>query len=146
MFFAPGLIIAWRLRWLWICEFLGGQLPGDHYERFVPLMNTTSAWQMALWSAIGVLFLVVACRLLRKRHGAFALFVTAVLLAYAGTCAGWIDRQLHPALAEIYRHTFTFARPSFRRNYLVPAAQQALPLLMAGILWWREKQAGRSAS
>ena len=146
MLFAPVLIIAWRFHWLRIDELLGGQLPGDRYQRFVPLMNATPPWQVALWIAVALLFLVVAWRLLRKNHGTFSLFVIAVLLVYASSCAGWIDRQFHPALAEVYRRSFTFARRSFRRDYLIPAAQQALPLLMAAALWWRERLAGRSAS
>src|SRR5512146_1153485 len=145
MLFAPVLIIAWRFHWLRIDELLGGQLPGDRYQRFVPLMNATPAWQMALWVAVALLFLVVAWRLLRKNHSAFSLFAIAVLLVYASSCTGWIDRQLHPALAEIYRHTFAFARPGFRRDCLIPAAQQAVPLLMAAALWWRERLAGHSA-
>lgn len=143
--FAPVLIIAWRFHWLRIDELLAGQLPGDRYQRFVPLMNATPPWQVALSICVALLFLVVAWRLLHRSHGAFSLFAIAVLLVYASSCAGWIDRQFHPTLAEIYRRTFTFGRPSVRRDYLIPAAQQALPLLMAAALWWRERLAGRSA-
>ena len=143
VFFAPVLIIAYRLRWLGIDDFLGGRLPGDHYQRFVPLMTTTPAWETALWIAVGLLYLVLAWRLLRDIRGTFALFAGGLLLAYATASARWLDRQFHPALAEIYRHTFTFAHPNFRRDYLLPAAGQVLPLLMAAALWWRERRVGR---
>lgn len=143
MLFAPILIIAWHMRWLGVEEFLGGQLPGDHYERFVPLMNATSPWQTALWIAAGLLFLVSMLHLLRHRHGAFAIFVVALTLTYASSCAGWIDRELHPALAEIYRHTYAFPRSNWRRDYLIPAAQKILPIIMAAVLWWRERIAPR---
>lgn len=85
MFFAPVLIIAYRVRWLGIDDFLGGQLPGDQYRRFVPLMNATPAWEMALWIAVGLVYLVLAWRLLRNRPGAFVLFAGG---AAAGLCDG----------------------------------------------------------
>ena len=142
-FFAPVLIIAYRLRWLEIDDFLGGQLPGDHYQRFVPLMAAAPAWETALWITVGLLYLVLAWRLLRNRRGAFALCAAGLLLAYATTSAGWIDRQLHPALAEIYRHTYTFPQPNLRRDYLLPIAAQILPLLVAAAVWWWERRVGR---
>jgi hypothetical protein len=144
MLFAPTLIIAWRLRWLQLDGFLGGQLPGDQYQRFIPLMNSTPLWQMALWIAVALLFLVAGWRLLRRGHGAFALFATAVLLVYASSSASWIDMEFHPALAAIYRHTFTFTKPNFRRDDLIPTAQQVFPLLVAAILWCRERLASHS--
>ncbi len=93
-FFAPVLIIAYRLRWLGIDEFLGGQLPGDHYQRFVLLMAAAPAWETALWITVGLLYLVLAWRLLRNRRGAFALCAAGLLLAYATALAGGIDRLL----------------------------------------------------
>ncbi|HVC30487.1 MAG TPA: hypothetical protein VND24_04810 [Steroidobacteraceae bacterium] len=146
MFLAPVSIVAYRLRWLRIDEFLGGRFPGGHYQRFIALMNATPDWEVALWTAVGLLYLVLAWRLLRNRRGAFVLFAGALLLAYAVACAGWMDRQLNPALAEIYRHTFTFSQANLRRDDLLPAAAQVLPLLMAGALWWREKRAVRPAA
>ena len=143
VFFAPVLIIAYRVRWLGIDDFLGGQLPGDQYRRFVPLMNATPAWEMALWIAVGLVYWVLAWRLLRNRPGAFVLFAGGLLLAYATASAGWLDRQFHPALAEIYRHTYAFPKPNFRRDYLLPVASRVLPLLVAAALWWRERRVGR---
>lgn len=146
MFFAPVLIIAWRARWLRIDELLGGRLPGDHYPRFIPLMNATPTWQLALWSAAGLLFLSAGWRLVRDRHGAFALFAIALALTYTVSGVAWMERALHPALAELYRQTYAFPHPDLRRDALVPLALQLLPLLAATALWWRERSRPRSSA
>ena len=146
MFFAPILIIAWRVRWLRIDDLLGGLLPGDHYPRFIPLMNATPSWQLALWIAAGLLFLAATWRLARARHGAFALFATALALTYTVSGVAWMERATHPALAELYRRTYAFPRPAFRRDVLVPLALQLLPLLAATALWWRDRSQPRSSA
>lgn len=144
MFLAPVLIIAWRMRWLRIDTFLGGQLPGDHYQTFVPLMDATPAWQLAVWIAAGLLFLTAGWRLVRARRGAFALFATALALTYTVSAMASMERALHPALAELYRQAYTFPRPDVRRDVLLPLASQLLPLLAAIALWWRDRSQRRS--
>ncbi len=141
MVFAPLLTVAWRLHWLSLVRLLGGRLPGDDYRRFIPLLNATPLWQLALWGLAGIMFFTVAWRLLAKRDHAFALCAAAVVLVYASAGAGWLDRQWHPALAVTYACAFHFARPSLRRDVLLPAAAQMLTLGLLAALGWRENLA-----
>lgn len=98
--FAPARILALRAqRKGVVVEFLGGRLPGDHVHRFVPLMQATPAWQLALWVLTGMALLAVLWRLGRGRD-AFALGALAVVLCYAGSFAAWLDRLRDPALAQ----------------------------------------------
>ncbi len=141
---APVLIIAWRLRWPRFENLLAGQLPGDHYQRFIPLMNAVPIWQLALWIAAGLLFLTAGWPLVRARRGAFALFATALALTYTVSAMAWMERALHPALAELYRQTYAFPRPALRRDVLIPLASQLLPLFAAIALWWRNHSRSRA--
>ena len=146
LLFAPALILAWRAHWLRIDDLLGGRLPGDRYQRFIPLMNATHTWQLGLWIAAGLLFMVTTWRLARGRSGTFALFATALVLTYAVSAAAWMERAFDPALAEIYRQTFAFPRESVRRDALIPLASQLLPLVVAAALRLRERSRPRSLS
>lgn len=138
MVFASVLIVALRAHRLSLIRLLGGRLPGDDYRRFVPLLDATPVWQLALWGLVGITLLIGAWRLLGRRDHAFALCAAAVVLLYVSAGGGWFDRQWHPALAAAYARAFHFTRPNYRRDVPLPAAAQMLTFGLLAALSWRE--------
>lgn len=130
-FFAPALTLAYRLNRLGIATALGRFTPGDAYGRFIPLMDATPTWLLAIWMAAGLTCLASAWQILRNRSSAWWLFATAC----AAELLGQGIAHTLPAYQAAYAAAFTF--PSWRlvRDGLIPAAQVLLPVLALAALW-----------
>jgi hypothetical protein len=131
--FAPALTLAYFSRNTAVAQALGAQTPGDDYRRFIPLMEATPLWLQAVWVASGLLFLASAALLVFRRRSAFPVFVSALALDILGT----LVEQSLPA----YRETFSFATPNPMRDVVIPAAQLAIPLAIAALLWLMSRRA-----
>jgi hypothetical protein len=139
--FAPLMVLSYRLGNIGVTQALGGLTPGDDYRRFIPLMDTVPGWLLGIWMASGTLFLAAAWLLVRGRGSAFGLFASAYALSMVGSCVDWWVRALIPQYGDAYRHAFIFAQFSFRRDVLLPVAGALLPAIVGVALWriWRPR-------
>jgi len=81
-FFATIVTVAYKTGHFGVAAALGGQMPGDDYRPFIPLMNAIPWWIHALWVSAGLLYLISAGFLVtRKRGNAFPLFAAGFILA-----------------------------------------------------------------
>ena len=85
--------------------------------------------------ASGLLYLFTAWRLSRNSRGAFVLFAAALLLEVAVAAAP----PFIPSLAELSRQALAFPEPNIRRDYLLPAAQLILLIVLGIALWMRDR-------
>jgi hypothetical protein len=83
-FFAPLLILAYRMQYLGLAHFLGLRTAGDDYRRLIPLMDATPAWLPVLWAASGLLYFFALWQMLRRNSASYLPFVLAFGLDTAG--------------------------------------------------------------
>lgn len=121
-FFAPLLIVAYRMKYLGLAHFLGLRTAGDDYRRLIPVLDATPAWLPVLWSAAGLLFLVALWRMLRRLDGSITPFFLAFGLDLVGI---W-------AVQSVQASTGVVITP----NPVVRTAGVLLTL-SAGFLLWR---------
>ena len=86
-FFAPALIIAYRLQYLGLAHFLGLRTAGDDYRRLIPVMDATPSWVVGLWVAAGLLYLIALWQMLRRKRTSYLLFFLGCMLDLAGVLA-----------------------------------------------------------
>ncbi len=86
-FFAPLLIMAYRMKYLGLAHFLGLRTAGDDYRRLIPLMDATPAWVVALWVVAGLLYLVALWQMLRRTGASYVSFFLGAGLDLAGVLA-----------------------------------------------------------
>jgi len=80
--FATIATIAYKTGHLGFVGAMGGQMPGDDYRPFVPLMNAIPWWIHALWVCAALLYVVSAGLLVtQRRAGAFPAFLSGFGLA-----------------------------------------------------------------
>jgi hypothetical protein len=121
-FFAPLLILAYRMHYIGLAHFLGLRTAGDDYRRLIPVMDATPSWLPVLWVAAGLLFLIALWRMLRRLEGSVLLFFLAFGLDLAGAVTA----------KSIEARTGVVVTP----NILVRAAGEVL-MLSIGFLLWR---------
>lgn len=76
-FFAPLMILAYRMQYRGLARFLGLRTAGHDYRRLISVMDATPVWLAALWVAAGLLYLMALWRMLRRAEGSAALFFVA---------------------------------------------------------------------
>jgi hypothetical protein len=111
-----------------------GRMPAPTGEaaRMAPLWEATPWWQLAVWTAIVALFLLVAVRLIRGR-AALGLYLLAIV---ADGALWWV---MHAG--EAYQQAFTPAE--LQLDY----ASLAAMILVAVLIWLAERRpAPRPAS
>jgi hypothetical protein len=120
-FFAPLLILSYRMKYLGLSHFLGLRTAGDDYRRLIPIMDATPSWLAVLWVTAGLLYLVALWRMLRRADGGVVLFFLAFGLDLAGI---W-------AVKSVEASTGMVAEP----NPMVRAAGLVLTLSVGFVLW-----------
>jgi len=106
--------------------------PPADLARMVPLWEATPWWQLAVWTGIVALLLVVAWRLIRGRT-ALGLYVLGLL---AQTAFWWV---MHAGAA--YQQAFTPAELQMDYDMLLAIA------LVGVLIWWTERRPlGETAS
>jgi hypothetical protein len=120
-FFAPLLILSYRMKYLGLSHFLGLRTAGDDYRRLIPIMDATPSWLAVLWVTAGLLHLVALWRMLRRADGGVVLFFLAFGLDLAGI---W-------AIKSVEASTGMVAEP----NPMVRAAGLVLTLSVGFVLW-----------
>jgi hypothetical protein len=101
-------------------------LPATGAEaKYVPLMQATQWWQVAIWIAVTVLFALTAWRLLRGTR-ALMVYATAFVLQVLGW---WMFHSM-----PVYRQTFTPAE--LQMDYYVLGVM----LLIGLLIWWVERR------
>jgi hypothetical protein len=104
-------------------------LPASGAEaKYVPLMQATQWWQIAIWIAVTVLFALTAWRLFRGAR-ALIVYATAFVLQVIGW---WLFHNM-----AVYRQTFSPAE--LQMDYWFLGGMLVIGLL----IWWVES---RSAS
>jgi hypothetical protein len=86
-FFAPMLIVAYRMKYLGLAHFLGLRTAGDDYRRLIPVMDATPSWLVALWVVAGLLYLVALWQMLRRSGASHVPFLLGCGLDLAGLLA-----------------------------------------------------------
>jgi hypothetical protein len=99
-----------------------GQMPNPKGDaaRMVPLWQATSWWELAVWTAIVVLFFIIAFRLLHGRP-TFSLYLAAIV---ADGALWWV---MHAS--EAYQQAFSPAE--LQTDYLMLAG-----MALVGVLIW----------
>jgi hypothetical protein len=88
IFFATIVTVAYKTGHLGLAAAMAGQMPGDDYRPFIPLMNAIPWWVYALWVSAGLLYLVAAGSLVtRQRRKAFSLFAGGFAVAIVAKLA-----------------------------------------------------------
>jgi hypothetical protein len=131
-FFAPLLILAWRMPYPGLAHFLGLRTAGDDYRRLIPVMDATPSWLPVLWVAAGLLYLAALWRMLRKSNGSAALFFLGFGLELVGL---W-------AIQSIQASTGVIITP----NPVVRGAGVVLTLSAGLLLWRMTASASRAAN
>ena len=103
-FFATIVTVAYKTGHMGIVRAMAGQMPGDDYHPFIPLMNATPWWVHALWVGAGILYLVSAGFLFTRLRGiAFPVFTTGFVLtmiAKLGSTVVMADAGLQPVVGR----------------------------------------------
>ena len=86
-FFAPLLIVAYRMKYLGLAHFLGLRTAGDDYRRLIPVMDATPSWLVAAWLVSGLLYLVALWQMLRRTGASYVPFLLGAGLDLAGVLA-----------------------------------------------------------
>jgi len=86
-FFAPLLIVAYRMKYLGLAHFLGLRTAGDDYRRLIPLMDATPFWLVAVWVVAGLLYLIALWQMLRRAGASYVWFFLGAGLDLAGVLA-----------------------------------------------------------
>jgi hypothetical protein len=86
-FFAPALIVAYRLQYLGLAHFLGLRTAGDDYRRLIPVMDATPSWLVAMWAVAGLLYLAALWQMLRRTGASYVPFFLGCGLDLAGVLA-----------------------------------------------------------
>jgi hypothetical protein len=86
-FFAPTLIVAYRMQYLGVAHFIGLRTAGDDYRRLIPVMDATPSWLVTMWVAAGLLYLVALLQMLRRTGASYVPFALGFLLDAVGEMA-----------------------------------------------------------
>ena len=120
-FFAPLLILSYRMKYWGLAHLLGLRTAGEDYRRLIPVMDATPSWLPVLWMAAGLLFLVALWRMLRRMDGSIAPFFLAVGFDLVGI---W-------AIQSVQASTGVIITP----NPIVRASGVLLTLWVGFLLW-----------
>jgi hypothetical protein len=131
-FFAPLLILAYRMHYTELAHFLGLRTAGDDYRRLIPVMDATPPWLPVLWVVAGLLFLIALWRMLRRSEASALLFFLAFALDLIGAVAA----------KSIEARAGVVVTP----NVLVRAAGEILMLSTGFLLWRMSRKTARPAS
>jgi hypothetical protein len=126
-FFRLLLPLSYRLGLTDITSGLGQFTQGHDYRRFIPLVEAMPIGLLGLSTISGVLYLWAAWLLLRQRATSFLAFAAALAISLVS----WSIVTRIPA----YHQVFSSPASNWQRDYLMPAAQLVLPLLMMVVLW-----------
>jgi hypothetical protein len=139
--FATVATIAYKTGRLGVVGAMGGQMPGDDYRPFIPLMNAIPWWVHALW-VTAAMFYVVSAGLLVTRHRAtaFPAFLTGFALALVAKFASGI------VIAEAGLQPVASPAGTLTGRLIQAVPEFILPLAIVLVLFllWRSRTSARA--
>jgi hypothetical protein len=142
-FFATIVTVAYKTGHMGIVQAMSGQMPGDDYRPFIPLMNAIPWWVHALWVGSGILYLIAAGLLFTsRRSAAFPLFTggfALTMIAKVGSSIVMAQAGLQPVVGRA---------GSVVGRIIQAVPEFILPLAIVLVLWliWRSRTATPAAA
>ncbi|HEX4637609.1 MAG TPA: hypothetical protein VH189_15600 [Rhizomicrobium sp.] len=131
-FFAPAMVMAYRLQDQWLLQLFGAQTAGHDYHRFTPLLETVPSWILMFWIVSGLLYVGAIWRLLRKAGAAYVPFFLALIMDMTGSL---MNRPFEIASGVVVNP-----------HALVNAGAVLLPCLMGMMFWGMARGPSRLSS
>ena len=131
-FFAPAMVMAYRLQSQGPLQLLGAQTAGHDYHRFTPLLETVPSWILMFWIVSGLLYVGALWRLLRDAGAAYVPFFLALIMDMTGSL---MNRPFEIASGVVVNP-----------HPLVNAGAILFPCLMGTVLWGMARGPSRLSS